>query len=157
MDNSARSSAIKVLAFLLEGTTIDAIRFREDHFTLLFFPIRVQAGEIYLHLDSRWKILAKQRTFESDVGAPEQITVAEEQLLQLYSLRDTHIVAVTLGAVQPDLIIEFEDGRIFILNGHDEEYEAWELGTAIKTREADFLIVATPNNGLAVWTPESFT
>jgi hypothetical protein len=45
-----RATALKALALLLEGTSLDAVRFRGAGFTLLFVPLRVDAGEVYLYL-----------------------------------------------------------------------------------------------------------
>jgi hypothetical protein len=155
-DTMIRATAIKALSFLLEGATLDAVRFRGEGFTLLFTSLRVDAGETYLHLDADWQIAAPASAATTTPVLVASAMTPPQQLVALYGLHTTAIRLVMLGAPRPDLAITFEDGREFVLSGHHEHYECWELGTALTEPHEDFCIIALPNDRLMVSTPEGF-
>lgn len=61
-----------------------------------------------------------------------------------------------LGETEPHLIISFESGRTFFLNGHHNKYESWELGVWFPEKDEDFLVVACPGDNLSIWAPDNF-
>ena len=148
-----------VIRHLIVGTKIDAIRFRNDAFTILFDTqtAHVMAGEIYLHLDSQWQTFDSQPA-EFPQNTAEKFAVShEEQLLLLYRLREHKITHAELGQSEADLSISFDNGNILFISGHDQLYESWELGTAIADTENSFIVVATPGGNVSTWCPASFT
>jgi hypothetical protein len=156
MDQEARNIAIQALQFLLLDSKLEGVRFRGTGFTLLFDPVRVEAGEIFLYLDSDWAILPEPLESEHTIAFTSQKETSAEQLAQLYSLNNKPITQVSVGTEIPHLIIQFENTQVFVVNGHDEQYESWEIGTALKEETADFTIVAIPGDRIAVWTPKDF-
>jgi hypothetical protein len=108
------------------------------------------------YLDSDWRIGAINPTAADISSLTASTMTPEQQLVALYGLHGTAIHSVMVGATQPDLTITFNDGRLLVVPGHHENYECWELGTAITEPTADFCVIALPNDRLMVIIPEGF-
>jgi hypothetical protein len=72
----------------------------------------------------------------------------------LNELSYTEIVDVKLGDTIPHLLFTFQNGKSLFVHGHDEQYESWQLGVSFQ--EGEWLVVACPDDGIAVWCPDSF-
>ena len=148
-----RPLAERALQRLSVGAQIDGIRFGPVLQLLITDhasdkpPIR---GQVYLNLASTWRIYPNRpEAFprgESEIGELE----ADEAFRQLCALREAVIAHAELGVDAPDLLLTFEDGRVFFLNGRHEQYEPWQLGVAY-SREIGTVVVACPGNEVAVW------
>jgi hypothetical protein len=143
----------EVLRRLCVGAQVDGIRFGPvpqllitDHASKKT-PVR---GQIYLNLASRWSIFPSRPEIlplgEESLDEPEET----EALRQLCEMREAVIVQAELGADAPDLLLTFEDGRVFFLNGRHEQYETWQFGIAFRS-DAGALVGACPGNEVAVW------
>ena len=115
-------------------------------------PIR---GQVYLNLASTWRVYPTRPTAFPKSELEIEELEDNEALRQLCDLRDTVITCAEMGEDAPDLILTFDDRRVFFLNGRHEQYETWQLGVAF-SREIGTVVVACPGNEVAVWSlPES--
>lgn len=115
----------------------------------------VTYDEMYLTLESRWTIFA---------APPEHFPACAEDLPELSlservaaiaGLAQEHITAVALHEHHPHLILTFESGRIFFLNGCHEEFESWTVQTRGAHHGDEWTIVATPGSRIAVFDPKN--
>jgi hypothetical protein len=159
MEPEDKKLAEAVLKHLCQGAQIDGLRFGPvlqilitDH-TSSKTPIR---GQVYLNLGSSWTVFTTPPTSwptnEDDQPEPS----IDEQLRTICELRELVIADIKLAYTQPHLIMTLEDGRILFVNGWHEKYECWQLGVALGGSDEFWLVVATPNGGVAVWAPDSF-
>lgn len=58
---------------------------------------------------------------------------------------------IRLGDTSPHLIITLESGKVLFVKGHHPKYECWQLRA-----DEEWLIVAVPGDGIAVWCPDDF-
>ena len=57
----------------------------------------------------------------------------------------------------PHLVIHFKSGRVLYIHGKDEQFEPWTAGLSNHGKNSDnWLVVACPGGGLAVWAPEDW-
>ncbi|WZP39631.1 hypothetical protein NM897_14550 [Planococcus maritimus] len=81
----------------------------------------------------------------------------DEDSFQLFLRnRREKVKDVWLGEESPHLYILLESGKILYVNGHDENYECWQLGDQSGYGDGNWLIVAVPGNEIATWSPEEF-
>ncbi|QHJ70908.1 hypothetical protein [Planococcus halotolerans] len=80
----------------------------------------------------------------------------EESFQLLLRYRREKVKDVWLGDESPHLYISFESGKVLYVNGHDKNYECWQLGDMHGYGDGDWLIVAVPSNEIATWSPEEF-
>jgi hypothetical protein len=76
---------------------------------------------------------------------------------RLALLAGQEIVEASLGEDAPHLILTFDSGRVFFLNGARMNYECWNLGTVTQEEEKKWLIVAIPGNDIALFPPSGAT
>lgn len=69
-------------------------------------------------------------------------------------MRREEIVDIQLDDTSPHLFIYFKSGKVLVVNGHDEYYECGQTGDGEHYTGEEWLIVATPENEIAVWEPE---
>jgi hypothetical protein len=158
MESETKNLALKVLRHLLVGNYFHGLRFGWPHiFVYNNDPrlLRVKS-EVYIMCESRFKVYddipVTYPTCEEDI---EQIS-KDEELRLICSLRNDKINDVAIGDNAPHLIITFESGRVFFMNGHNDQYESWEVGTIDHDDDEDFLVVVVPGDDFAVWVPKSF-
>ncbi len=159
MNDSDRHFGEAVIAHLCDGGQIDGIRFGP---TLQILIANGSAstyvkGQVYLNLGSAW--------FVSD-GAPAEVPESEDLFPQLHpeeevaricEIREQTIVRSWLGADVPHLFFELGSGQVFCLNGHHDQYESWQLGVAFGDPNDTWLVVAGPDDAIAVWAPQYFS
>jgi hypothetical protein len=109
--------------------------------------------EAKLTIETEWKIVDKVPAelpvmqFTGSV-VPRQRT--SELISEVGYLGWHRIVHVQLGDCIPHLLLTFENGRTLLINGHHDLYECWNIS------RAEFLVVCTPGDGLAIWHPDGF-
>ncbi|WP_159888733.1 hypothetical protein [Paenibacillus puerhi] len=162
MDNEDKKIADKVLKHLCLGARIDGIRFGgilqmliTDHDSNEYE--KGIKGQVYINLASRWCVFESMpATLPHNEDAIEDLT-QEEEIKLLCTLREKKIADIFLGESEPHLIITLDNGEVFFLNGHDEQYESWQLGVAFNPPNENWLVVACPDDTLAVWYPNYFS
>ena len=152
---SDAADATKVLSYLIEGEEVAGLRF--DGPQLLFTSgIGRPMGEPYINLLSAWAVYgARPASFparEEDV--PGERGSAGECAVIL-GLRDATVQRVEVLEPIPHLVLTFADGRVLFLWGGHPQYESWQAGLSFSGKE-NWLIVAPPGGGVAVWAPASF-
>jgi len=153
-----RQLAQAVLTRLFRGGQIGGIRFGPILQVLIDRrdPEEPLQGQVYLNLESTWVVFERPPlvwpTCEEDIPEPSM----EERLRVLCSLRDATISEVALGTEQPHLTLKFEGGRLLFINGKDDHYESWEVGTSHGDPAKPWLVVACPGGKVSVWAPKDF-
>jgi len=66
----------------------------------------------------------------------------EERVAALARLAGQKIVSVMLGEKLPHLIVAFESGSVFFLNGYTPLYECWTLSTVGRDQGNGWQIVS---------------
>jgi len=74
----------------------------------------------------------------------------------LARLAGQDIVDATFGDQHPHLILTFESGNVFFLNGHHDAYECWNLATVNELDGYKWLIVAVPGSAVSLFIPNDF-
>jgi hypothetical protein len=109
-------------------------------------------SEIYLSIESRCALFANPPSTLPDWAEDLPHALLHEQVEIIARLARDPITDVTLGEHHPHLILAFESGRIFFLNGYHEQFESW----TVQTRGAEggeWTIVAIPESDIAVFDP----
>jgi hypothetical protein len=116
----------------------------------------VAEHNLQLTVESRWIIFStKPDQFpEAEENLPD--LSLEERVALLARLADQKIVEVTLGDRHPHLILTFEAGSVFFLNGFHEKYECWNVATVDDVDDDDWLVVAVPGSAIGLFIPPGF-
>ncbi|SHG58515.1 hypothetical protein [Ornithinibacillus halophilus] len=78
-----------------------------------------------------------------------------ESARMICELRFKRIVDVTLGQDKPHLYLTLDSGEVLFVNGHNPDYESWQVEVHNNSNLDDvFQVVACPGDSLAVWVPE---
>lgn len=155
MNATDKALAEAVIRRLCVGAQVAGIGFGPSLQLLLSDqpPIR---GQVYLNLESTWTVYAERPAAFPPAGGELLEYSEEEAIRRLCDLREAVIRDAELAEDAPDLILTFEDGRVFFLNGRDDAYETWQLGVAFARDDPPWLVVACPGGEVAVWAPRSF-
>lgn len=153
-----RHRAETVLRRVCVGTRIDGVRFGPVPQFLIAGHATSKpttGGQVYLNLGSSWRLYASRPVaFPRGEDTIEGLS-DDDAFRQLCELREAVIENVELAADAPDLVLTFEGGRVFFVNGRHEQYETWQFGVAFP-QAIGVLVVACPGNEVAVWDlPES--
>src|SRR2546423_2881462 len=147
MDAQDKRRAEAVLRHLCVGAQIDGVRFGIG-FVILLDHLNdkhpVSYDNIYLNVESRWNVFQE---LPQDLPAKEQDLPdlpLGQRLCLLANLQGQRVVDAALAHTNPHLILTFESGKIFFLNGYHEEYECWQLGLTGARDDQNWLIVALP-------------
>jgi len=155
MKKRDKNLAEEVLRFICVGAQIDGVRFGIG-FAVLFNhlndPSPISYEAIYLTIETNFVVLP---TLPLSLPHFAQSTL-NERLSALASLQGQRIVDVRLGETSPHLLITFDSGRILFVNGHQLEYECWQLGLTEAVNNEMWLIVAMGNDNIAIWAPDRF-
>lgn len=110
--------------------------------------------DLLLTVESRWTVFPArpERVPEREDDLPD--VPLEERVAMLARLAGQKIVSAVLGDEHPHLLLTFESGAVFFLNGYHEEYESWNLGTVRAAGGREWLIVALASSRIAVWAPQ---
>jgi hypothetical protein len=148
--------ANNLLRYLCQGAVFDGIRFGAVKQILLREDSPKQfRGQQYINLASRWCLFpSRPSTFPLTEEDIEEFSCEDEELLALCGLRHKQIVECEFGKGSPHLILTFNDGQVFFMNGHNDKYESWELGVAHSNE--DWEIIAAPGDDIIVMVPKSF-
>lgn len=151
--------AEKALKYLLVGSQMDGIKFtcEVSAISLTFTHYdRKEDDAFVLTIGTKWTVYDDvplvYPSSEKEVPAHTE----EQHFKHIWDVKRQKVVNVQLGHRSPHLIISFESGSILFVNGHDPNYECWQLGDHFSGGSCDWLLVATPGDDIAVWSPESF-
>ena len=97
--------------------------------------------DIYIHCESNLEELAG-RDVDSIIFSERN---RSREIELICSVKDDKIAYVYLAERVPHLVIHFESGQAFIINGHDEIYETWQVIAG------EICVVACPGDEIAVW------
>jgi len=109
-----------------------------------------------LTVESRWTVFPTTPDWFPDAEEDLPTLSLEERLAMLARLADQKIVEATLGDRHPHLILTFEAGSVFFLNGFHEQYECWNLATLDAVDDYDWLLVAVPGSAIGLFIPPGF-
>ena len=150
MTKELKEIAEKALKQIIVGSLFDGIKFGLG--LVLFFKdydTKV-IKSLWIRIESEFSV--KQ---SSVVYISKGLTQEEEKFLQLFSLRGKKVVDITLGDISPHLFIEFESGEVLFINGFHNEFESWQAGDSVESDSfKNWLFVATPGNGISIWSPK---
>ncbi|ANU20629.1 hypothetical protein BBI15_10575 [Planococcus plakortidis] len=161
MKKENKNFAERALKQLLVGSQLDGFQFgigpgivrvcfthySEQDPDILWLNIEVRKIAVTTNHE-RLKSISKENLKELD----------DEDSFQLFlKNRREKVKDVWLGEESPHLYISLESGKILYVNGHDENYECWQLGDQSGYGDGNWLIVAVPGNEIATWSPEEFT
>ncbi|MET3195706.1 hypothetical protein [Bacillus sp. OAE603] len=156
MEKEERSAGIKILDFLCNGATVEG---------LMFYGLKLHIsesesnsdrikGQIYINIESDFCIfdtMPKEIPLHDDL--PKLNLVESSKLL--CELRLKKIKDISLSKKSPHLFLTFETGEVLFIWGHHDKYESWQVGVIDTSMDNDiWLVVACPNDSLAVWGPE---
>ena len=110
-------------------------------------PVREGIG---VYVASTWKLFDSRPGDEvgQASGFPEQ--EISDLCRTAGELMNVRIVSATVAAPVSHLMIEFENGRVLVLDGSSQTVEGWEINSG------DFGILANQGDGVAYWTPDHF-
>jgi hypothetical protein len=152
MTYELRELAQLALKEILIGKQIVGMYFRTAniYFAAMTKDDAIIPDSAYLRIENTWSFVEKDGVFPP----------LESNMLSRSSWQELAHIAVNLGPYKvsnvilaednPNLVIHFDNGGILYISGFNPVYESWEVIFGI------FDIVATPNNTIAVWTPDDF-
>jgi hypothetical protein len=146
-----RVLAESVLKRLMVGSYINGMRFFTPQI-LMEGPSDI-GGESFINLTSDWAVFEKR---PDDLPNSVSEISDEDQLSEIIKIRGEKIIGVEILKPWPHLVISFKSGKILFLNGKDHQYEPWTAGLNHLGIEDQWLVVACPGGGLAVWAPKNF-
>jgi hypothetical protein len=158
MNARDRRKTEAVLRALCVGTQIVGARWYAHSFFVALEPVPPHRGQhdltdLTLSVESRWTVFpAPPEQYPTSEAELPDLSL-EERLVALARLADQEIVAAALGADAPHLILTFDSGRVFFLNGAHAAYECWNLTTATAEPDKQWLIVAVPGGEIALFSP----
>lgn len=109
--------------------------------------------EYSLSVESEWRVYDEVPAELPIIQFPDDIVDQQrtsELICTIGKLGWYPIVDIKLGDNIPHLLITFENGQTLFINGHHSQYESWDFYAE------DFHVVATPEDGLAIWHPHGF-
>ena len=152
---SDAADATKVLAHLIEGEEVAGLRFGGPQI-LFTSGVSRPLGEPYINLLSAWAVYA---TRPASFPAREEEVPGEREdageCAAILGLRYATVQCVEVLEPVPHLVLTFTDGRVLFLWGGHPQYESWQAGLSFSGEE-NWLVVAAPGGGVAVWAPASF-
>jgi methionyl-tRNA formyltransferase len=152
MEEADRKFAELVLNRLFKDSSVNGLRFFTPQL-LLDGPKDIRQDG-YINLTSEWEV------FESvPAKYPESFKEIsqEQEELEIHKLRGEEVEKVEVLSPWPHLVVHFKSGKVLYLNGKDEQYEPWTAGLTNFGNDSDqWLVVACPGGGLAVWAPEGW-
>jgi len=111
-------------------------------------------GQIYLDLIGAWTMLPTSSKLPELAELPDIPTDAQvNALLQLHGQR---IIDVQLGEPHPNLALSLSSGNVLFVNGHDQQYECWQVGVYGGQAGELWQIIAGPEDELSIWAPGPF-
>lgn len=159
LNNEHREYAEKVLTHLFVGSQLDGIKFGlgPSAILILFEHYDTHSTDrVWLNIESRWGIYDKNTyIFPNSEDEIKELSEEDEYKL-IFELRRDKVVNVKLGTNIPHLYIEFKSGNILFVNGHHHKYECWQAGDGLGYTGDEWLVVATPGDGISLWVPETF-
>jgi len=152
MEEQDRILAESVLNRLFKESLVNGLRFFTPQL-LLDGPKDIRQGG-YINLTSEWEV------FES---VPPQYPDSfkelsqEEEELEIHKLRGQEVEEIEILSPWPHLVVHFKSGKVLYMHGKNEQYEPWTAGLTNYGNDSDqWLVVACPGGGLAVWAPEGW-
>ncbi|KZB91250.1 hypothetical protein A2U94_11945 [Bacillus sp. VT 712] len=156
MKREDRLLAEKVLKYLLIGSQVDGVKFGpHSGTTILNFSnySRKEDSDFVLSIETTWNLYPKPTDYPSCEEEVPNLT-EKEQFQHIWSMRREKVVKVELGNQSPHLIIHLESNKVLFVNGHDPNYECWQLEE--EWMSGDWLVVAAPGDEVAVWCLDGF-
>jgi hypothetical protein len=146
-----------VLCTLCIGLQIVGARWFASSFSIALETVNPhphrERYDLCLTVESHWTVFPTrpERFPASEAELPDMSL--EERLVALARLAGQDIVEVSLGDEAPHLILTFDAGSVFFLNGAHESYECWNIATATEEVDKNWLIVAVPGGQIALFAP----
>jgi hypothetical protein len=140
-----------VLKYLCVGGQIEGIRFGAAP-QLLISNSEIK-GQIYVNLSSRWCVFNSLPLVLPESEDQIKELPEDEELIELCKLRYRTIQNIYLSESKPNLIIDFDDNSIFLMNGYDKSYESWQLGVAY---DQHWEVIAMPGGEITAFVPEQY-
>jgi hypothetical protein len=164
LDIELKNFSEKALKYIFIGSQLDGVKFsvgpgsiliRFMHYTG-FNKSKNQPDELWINIESKWNVYSSEiKDYPNTEDEMSELTEDEEHNL-IFKLRREKVVDIKLGESVPHLFIIFESGQTLFVNGHHKMYECWQAGDGAGYSGEDWLIVATPGDDIATWTPDDF-
>jgi len=152
MEESDRKLAESILNRLMIGSSVTGLRFFTPQL-LLDGPSDIRQ-EAFINLTSGWEVFDSLPTQFPEVI--EEMSLEEEEI-KIHSLRGEEVKKIEILSPWPHLVTYFESGKVLYLNGKDDQYEPWTAGLSNFGIDSDnWLVVACPGGGIAVWAPDDW-
>lgn len=158
MDFEERQIADNALRQMFIGSQFDGIKFGLSPATTYIYFLHYnnhEPDQIWLNIESKWNIYPPKTTIFPNSEEDIEDLTEDEQFKLLYELRREEIIDISIGDVSPHLYITFKSGKILFINGFHEQYECWQAGDGQGFNGDEWLVVATPENGIAIWLPKN--
>lgn len=153
MNPEGKRLAERVLVRLCKGGEIVGVRFGYPTRLLVSMPDNEPSvqGQLTVGIDSPCRLLPSMPPDwpENPAGLEQP---DDDRMLEIVArLRHKKISDIRLADAKPHLIISFDSGEVLFIHGSHCNHEPWEV--AVFYDPAKWLVVATPNDGVAVWAP----
>ncbi|PQZ57884.1 MULTISPECIES: hypothetical protein [Bacillus] len=158
MNKEDKIHAENVLKHLFIGSQVDGLQFGlspttiKIHFTNFDAAVNYD-GQLYVNIESKWCLFNNPpEKYPSNEDEFDDYS-EEEKYNRIFNMRRQKVIDLQLGKETPHLFILLENGKIIFVNGFHDYFECWQAGVQCE----DWLVVATPGNEIATWTPDEFT
>lgn len=163
MESKDKALAEAIVRHLCVGRRICGVTFYAIPM-LTIDSVDQHSGELHssVEIDDGWRVLDD---VPSDLPAIEyeddsDDAVRQKRISELVAavgyLGWHEIVDARIGDEAPHLLMTFRNGQTLYINGHDDRYESWNIAAGSVAAGNHFLVVAGPEDELAIWCPEGF-
>lgn len=160
MKKKDKNFAERALKRLLIGSQLDGLQFGmgPGGARVSFTHYSMQEPDmLWLNIEVRKIAVITNHEGQKSLIEENLKELDDENLFQLLlKNRREKVKDVWLGDESPHLYITFDSGKVLYVNGHDDNFECWQIGDQSGESGWDWLIVAVPGNDIAVWSPEEF-
>ncbi len=148
------------LRYLCRGMQVTGVCWYPSNFSIAMETVNPQlpgvaAADLVLTIESRWTVFPTRPDHFPEAGNMPEPSL-EERVTMLARLAGQDIVDATFGDQHPHLILTFESGNVFFLNGYHDDYECWNLATVDDLDGYKWLIVAVPGSAVGLFIPNDF-
>lgn len=144
MEPDDHELAEAVVKHVLVGRSIVGMYFGASN---IWFGREGSGEDASLRVENRWRVGPGSNVPELDLRSHQDWRELARAAVELAGQR---IIDTRVGREVPNLTLHFDEGRSLFISGANVQYESWELSFG------EFMVVATPNCGIAVWTPNNW-
>ncbi|WP_214484833.1 hypothetical protein [Bacillus sp. SM2101] len=161
LDFAQREFVERALKHLFVESQLDGIKFGfgpgATFIRFVHYTSKKEPSELWINIESKWTVFPSEMNDDFPNTEYEKGDLTEEEEFMLvFQLRRDKVVDIKLGDTVPNIFIVFQSGLTMFVNGRHDMYECWQAGDGAGYSGEEWLIVAAPEDDIAIWAPDDF-